>query len=258
MNIKSNRKDIIAIIVTGIVGVVAYICSMRTSVFGAYPDDPTAILAASLGLSMLFLVIGERIATKFRNDSAIEKIETVCENKNNALLTIIRSEIEGEIFENTAAAHKYANDILDITDKVLNTTIRIPSKNMKLNRFYATELIEEWNRKVANIVSDGGTYHEIFSENIKGRITDMEKLINNAGGSKDFRAWVLKSNAIPFTNFIIFYKNNIPIEVLYGWAFDDDNIHPHVFLSRSEKLIVYFEKQFQVLKAISDAAYPKS
>lgn len=235
--------DIVAIIVAGIVGIIAYILSIQTSVFGT-ATDPLTNQVASLGLSILFVIIGERIAFTFRNKNITEQIK----NDNERLLSIVRSEIDSEVFENTALAHHHINPRIKTADKVYSTLIRISDSDIHMSDFYDSETTLAWNQSIVEMLKNGGSFHSVFSSNIKSDTDNTSRFVQKIKGLKDYRSWEIKASQIPFTNFIIMYEKNKPTEVLYGWAFNTLEIKPHVFLSRNPKLIQYFEAQFRVLQ----------
>ena len=245
--------DVVAIVIAGVVGVVAYIVSMQTSMFGAV-SDPLTKQVASLGLSILFVIIGERVAFTFRNKSITEQIK----NANDRLLSIVRSEIDSEVFEDTTSAHHHINLKIKTADKIYNTVIRISENAVHIDDFYDADTTLAWNKNIAHMLEHGGTFHNVFSSNIKSDTDSTITFMEKVKGLRDYRAWQITDCKVPLTNFIIIYKKNEPTEVLYGWAFDVLDIKPHVFLSRNPKLIQYFEAQFRALKNAGEVYFPKN
>ena len=74
--------------------------------------DTETRMAASLGLSILFLIAGSRISLAISSTSAFNAIKAEIENQNIQMLKLIRSTVEGEVFDDANLAHKYANDLL--------------------------------------------------------------------------------------------------------------------------------------------------
>ncbi|NOX82454.1 MAG: hypothetical protein GXP06_05615 [Alphaproteobacteria bacterium] len=235
VEIKGDLKnDIIAITVSAVVAIIAFITSTKFGFLGQFE---------AFTFSILLLIAGERISyTLLRR-----KFETRLSQSNVALEGLLRSQIDSEVFPSAALAEQYVNEKIKTCTHIYDTKIRLGDNEQTDLDYYSTETHSAFREARKMFLAKGGVYHDIVSENISAsslrQVAEEVQSISPHG----YRPYILKQNRIPFTNFMILHSPD-GVEVLYGWAFSKHDIAPCVFMSRNKNLIRYFERQFQILE----------
>lgn len=207
--------------------------------------------ALSIALTFFILYFGTFVTFYMKQDELKAEISHLLGGVNAA----VKNQVDAQVFENTKEAFLYLMRELPFAEEVKNTTIRVGPGGYYDRDFFTSEEKLGITNCFKSILERRRYWRDVISDNLKGHEDERKRIADKIqDGAKTYKYWkVSASEGIPFTNFIIIrygkdgYELERQTEVLFGWAYNNDDATPYVILSRNPNVVTYFEKQFETL-----------
>jgi hypothetical protein len=221
--------DIIGYILISTCSFVSFLLGISTDFFGLFPN-PTNANFASLGMSLLILLIGDRITSGLRDRAAIRQVGDIVNKITSSvpLLDVINE------FPNSNDALDYLCARLPYATAVLNTRVS------DIGVAPRTTIDSKWGKTILRQVKAGLVFKDIVSPAFAEY---AKKLALDAGTfpTGKYEYAVLANTPPSFLNFIVLEYKNGDQEVLIGWAASVyKGMEQRAYKVRDKRMISYF------------------
>lgn len=229
----SNNLRIIGMILS----IALFIISLKFNLLGLDESriDP---LTRSVLIFIIANLLSDNIARILAKNEMHQQYEEFRETLN--------TQIHNQHFGNSEDAMEYVISKLDQIKSIDNTHVKVGGTRSE-ERIYSSNVYNRFTTALRKAIEQGLVFRDLVGKS--SLEYEKKRVIDWAQQKPKSRRVFVKTidSHIPVINHFILTYHSGKREVLFGWGYNDEKPLEQVFLSRDEKMILYFSNYFENL-----------